>query len=159
MLIYDVAKEFQKEKIPYAVVGGLALAFHGIVRATLDVDLIIQLSHKYLEKTEKALNNLGLTSRIPVRAKDISSFREEYIEKKNLIAWSFVDFKNPMRQVDILITLSLEDISYETIKIGGHKIPVAKLEDLAKMKKKANRPQDLIDLDKIYEKIKSKKEK
>lgn len=33
--------------------------------------------------------------------------RKEYIENRNLIAWSFVDYQNPSRQVDILITKDL----------------------------------------------------
>lgn len=157
MLVYEITDVFSKKKIPFAIVGGLALAFHGIVRSTVDVDLVINLSGLHLEKAEQALKEIGLQSRIPVRAKDIAAFREEYIRDRNLIAWSFVDFKNPLRQVDILINLSLENLPHQTFKVGGVRIPVATLQALAEMKKTAGRPQDLVDLEKIYEKIKSTK--
>jgi hypothetical protein len=157
MLIYDLTREFQKQKIPFAIVGGVALALNGIVRATLDLDLVIKLNAKNLELAEIALNILDLQSRIPVRAKEIFQFREQFIKEKNLIAWSFVDYKNPIRQVDILITFSLDDIEYKNIKVGGYNIPTATLKELAKMKKVAGRPQDLVDLEKINEKIKSTK--
>lgn len=157
MLVYEITDVFSKKKIPFAIVGGLALAFHGIVRNTVDVDLVISLTAPQLEKAEQALKEIGLQSRIPVRAKDIAAFRKEYIRDRNLIAWSFVDFKNPLRQVDILIHLSLEDLPHQTIKVGGVRIPVATLQALAEMKKTAGRPQDLVDLERIYEKIKSTK--
>lgn len=31
---------------------------------------------------------------------------EEYIENRNLFAWPFVDYKNPMRRADIRIKLN-----------------------------------------------------
>ncbi len=155
MLIYDLTAGFKKAKIPFAVIGGLALALHGIVRATIDIDIVIKLNADNLKKAESVLESLGLTSRIPVRAEDIIKFKDEYIREKNLIAWSFVDYKKPSRQVDILITFSLEDIDFQDIKVGGIKIPTATLEELAKMKKQVGRPQDLIDLETIREKINS----
>lgn len=154
MILYEVTKAFQKEKIPFAVVGGLALALHGIVRATIDLDLVMSLTLEQLTKAEKALIELGLQSRIPVRAKDIANFRQEYIENRNLIAWSFVDASAPLRQVDLLIHRDLNDIETEIVKVGGMKIPVATLAALAVMKKEAGRPQDLVDLERIHEKIK-----
>lgn len=159
MLVYDLTKCFQKAKIPFAIIGGLALALQGIVRATIDIDLVIQLSPENLKKAEDALRSLGLQSRIPVRAEDIAKFKDEYIRDRNLMAWSFVDYKNPTRQVDILITHTLEDIDFETIKVGGFKIPTATLVQLAKMKKQSGRPQDLVDLENINEKIKQKSKK
>lgn len=159
MLVYDLTKCFQKEKIPFAIIGGLALALHGIVRATIDIDLVISLSPENLKKAEDALKSLGLQSRIPVRAEDIAKFKDEYIRDKNLMAWSFVDYKNPTRQVDILIIHTLEDIDFETIKVAGFKIPTATLVQLAKMKKQSGRPQDLVDLENINEKINQKSQK
>ena len=154
MLIYEVHKAFEDFKIPYAIVGGYALAFHQIVRATVDVDLVLKLDLETFEKAEKSLKSIGLQSRIPVTAKDIIQFRKEYIENRNLIAWSFVDFKNPMRQVDILITMTLSSLKVEKISVAGFKIPVVSLTDLMKMKKKSGRPQDLLDVEMIEKRLK-----
>ncbi len=154
MLIYEIHKAFEEHKIPYVIVGGYALAFHQIVRATVDVDLIIKLDLDTFEKAEKALKALGLQSRLPVTAKDIITFRKEYIENRNLIAWSFVDPKNPMRQVDILITINLSSLKVDKVSVGGLKIPVVSLNDLMNMKKKAGRPQDLLDVEMIEKRLK-----
>lgn len=159
MFFYEVIDSFEKEKLKYAIVGGYALALHGIVRATMDIDLVLSLNQDSYERAEKCLLGLNLQSRIPVRAQDIIKMRKEYIEKRNLIAWSFVDFKNPTRQLDIIITIDFNDINTERISVGGKKLNVISLEDLLKMKKAAGRPQDLIDVESIKKKLNEKKPK
>ncbi|AFY01355.1 nucleotidyl transferase AbiEii/AbiGii toxin family protein [Bdellovibrio bacteriovorus] len=157
MLLYQLVDKFQYEKIPFTLVGGYALALHGIVRATMDVDFVLNLKLEDYQKAETALASLGLQPRIPVRAQDIIQFRKEYIEERNLIAWSFVDFKDPSRQVDILITKNLKDLDVVKISVAGRRIPVASLKELLKMKLESNRPQDQIDILRIKEVLNEKK--
>jgi hypothetical protein len=153
MLIYQLVDSFNKEKLKYAVVGGYALALHGIVRATMDVDFVLNLRESDFHLAENILNKLGLQSRLPVRAQDIIKMRKEYIEQRNLLAWSFVDYQNPSRQVDILITEDLGDLDVEVISVGGRKISVISLEELLRMKLASARPQDLVDAENIKAKI------
>jgi hypothetical protein len=157
VFLIEVASAMEKFKVPFVVVGGYALALHGIVRATMDVDFVIHLTEGNLQAAENALNSVGLQSRIPVRASDVYKFRKEYIEKRNLLAWSFADFKNPTRQVDILIDVDKDDLEVVKISVGGHKIPVVSLRSLQKMKEKAGRPQDLVDVQNIKEVLDGKK--
>ncbi len=157
MLIYEIHKAFEIHEVPYVIIGGYALAFHEIVRATFDVDLVIKLDLSTFEKAEAALKSINLQSRIPVNAKEIIQFRQEYITKRNLVAWSFVDYKNPIRQVDLLVTMDISSIKVENISVAGTKLPVASLKDLLKMKKLAARPKDLIDIIAIEKKLKEKK--
>ncbi len=159
MLLYEITDIFDQSQLRYALVGGYALAMHGLIRATMDVDLVLRLNLNDFEKAEKALGDIGLQSRLPIRAQDVIKMRKEYIENRNLIAWSFVDYKNPLRQVDILITKDLKDLNVERISVGGRKITVASLEDLLKMKQAAGRPQDLIDIKNIKEKLYEKKKR
>ena len=157
MLLYELTDAFTSAKLKYAVVGGYALALHGLVRATMDVDFVISLTQNDFELAEKTLNKIGLQSRLPIRAQDIIKMRKEFIEERNLIAWSFVDYKNPSRQVDILITKDLAKIETEKISVGGRKITVASLRELLKMKQESARPQDLIDIQNIKAKLDEKK--
>ncbi len=99
MVIYEVVQVLNKYKLKYAIVGGYALA------------------------------EIGLQSRLPIRAQDVIKMRREYIENRNLLAWSF----------------------------GGKKITVISLKELLKMKVKAGRPQDLVDAKNIKEKLNEKK--
>lgn len=129
MVIYEVVQALNKYRLNYAIVGGYALALHGLVRATIDVDLVLSLKLADFEFAELALAEIGLQSRLPIRAQDVIKMRREYIENRNLLAWSF----------------------------GGKKITVISLKELLKMKVKAGRPQDLVDAKNIKEKLNEKK--
>lgn len=158
MLALELAERLNQLKITYALVGGYALAFYGIVRATVDVDLVVSLDLKSLEAVEKLLiEEFKLQSRIPVRAQEIFQFREEYIKNRNLIAWSFVDPASPIRQVDILINYDVKDLVVNRIKVGAVRVSVASVESLYEMKLVSNRPQDQLDIEKLKEKINEKK--
>lgn len=159
MFLLELCKAFSRNEIPYCLVGGYALALHGIVRATMDVDFAISLKQDHLETAEQALRALGLESRIPVRAQDISQFHEEYRLKRNLIAWSFVDAKNPTRQVDLLLHPPLKQLKTETISLHGLKIPVATKKTLLEMKRSSNRPEDQLDIQKLEEALEKEKSK
>jgi hypothetical protein len=156
MLLYEVTDKFHELKLKYAIIGGYALALHGMVRATIDVDFVISLKLEDFELAEKALAEIGLRSRLPVRAHEVFKMRKEYIENRNLLAWSFVDYANPARQVDILITKDLRRLETQIIRVGGRKISIVSLKELLRMKREAGRPQDLVDVEKIKEKLNKK---
>lgn len=156
MLIYELIDHFDRAKLKYAIVGGYALALHGLVRATMDVDFVLFLKLEDYEVAEKTLLKMGLQSRLPIRAQEVFKMRKEYIEKRNLIAWSFVDFKDPSKQVEILINKDLKDLKTEKISVGGRKISVVSLRQLLQMKIETGRPQDLIDIENIKAKLNEK---
>lgn len=153
MFFLDLIKKFEEEKVPYILVGGYALALHGIIRATMDVDLVVNLTEPHLERAEQVLGSLGLQSRIPVTAKEISQFHEEYRKVRNLIAWSFVDYKDPTRQVDLLIHPPLRSLKSQLISVHGTKVRVATKKTLLNMKRVANRPEDQLDIARLEEAI------
>jgi hypothetical protein len=157
LLLLELVKIFEKEKIPYLLVGGYALALQGIVRATMDVDFVVSLKEEHLVKAEKTLNQMGLQARIPVRAKDVAQFHEEYRLQRNLIAWSFVDFRDPSRQVDLLIHPPLKSLKSETISVHGIKVRVATKKTLLEMKRAANRPEDQLDISRLEEALRHEK--
>lgn len=146
MFLLKLADKLQQHKVPYCLVGGLAVVFHGVTRGTMDIDIIIHINLKNLTNAELALKELGLVSRLPIRAKDLAEFRVEYIEKRNLIAWSFVNPKNPSEVVDIIITHNSKDIKTISMSLYGKKIPVISKPDLIQMKLESGRPQDLEDV-------------
>jgi hypothetical protein len=149
MLLYEVVDALDKYKVKHAIIGGYAMALHGHVRATLDVDLVLSLRQADFQSAEIALKEINLQSRLPVRAQEVFQMREEYIANRNLKAWSFVDYANPSRQVDILITKDLRDLTVQKIAVAGRKISVISIKDLIALKTEAGRPQDLVDIDKL----------
>ncbi len=146
-----ICAKFNKNKQPYALVGGHAVALHGAVRGTIDVDFVIEWSRKTLIKTESTLNSMGLISRLPIDANDVFTFREEYIEKRNLIAWNFYNPDNLMEQVDIIINYDFKENTVKNIKIGTTVIPLLNIDELIKMKTESGREQDLSDVDALQQ--------
>jgi hypothetical protein len=51
-----------KYKVEYIIVGGYALAFHGVPRLTGDIDIFINSSHENAKKILDALNEFGFES-------------------------------------------------------------------------------------------------
>ncbi len=146
MFIHTVCKALEDAKIPYAVVGGYAVSFHGAPRGTFDIDFAIRWTLQNLEKMESALKAIGLVSRIPVDAKAIYTFRDEYIQNRNIIAWNFYNPIKPIEQVDIVINYDLADARTKTIRTAEGKIIILSKEDLIVMKRASGRPQDLEDI-------------
>ncbi len=147
MFIHDICSSLDKAQVPYAIVGGYAVALHGAIRGTVDVDVAIQWSLKNLQNTENAFKQLGLVSLIPITAENLFQFREEYIQNRNLIAWNFYDPSNPLNQVDIIINYDLNSVrNIKPIKTSSGTIRILSLHDLIEMKKASGRPQDLEDV-------------
>lgn len=132
--------------IKYAVVGGYAVSLHGAVRGTVDVDLVVSLEERSLVKVEEALQSLGLASRLPVGAAEVFKFREEYIQSRNLKAWTFVNPSVPTEVVDILITHDVRRLKTVSVKTAFGKIKVVSVKDLIQMKRESGREQDLADI-------------
>lgn len=146
MLLHDVVDALQKAKVPCAIAGGCAVALHGAVRGTVDVDIVLRLSRNHFLAAETALKTLGLTPRLPVTAGEVFDFREEYIKNRNLVAWSFFNPRDPSQIVDIIITHDLAKLAITRIQSAGRTLPVLALPDLIAMKKASGRPQDLEDV-------------
>jgi hypothetical protein len=151
MLINRLTRAFQTEGVRFAVAGGYAVALHGAVRGTVDVDIVLRFSRKDFLAAEKALKSLGLLCRLPVDAGQVFDFREDYIKNRNLVAWSFYNPANPAEIVDVVITHDLGKMKVDRIKVGQDSIPIVSRRDLIAMKKKSGRPQDLVDVKALEE--------
>lgn len=146
MFIQKVIRTLDKNRVKYVLVGGYAVALHGAIRGTVDIDIAIALNRATFKRAETALQEIDLESRLPVTAEEVFSFRNEYIRKRNLKAWSFVNPRNPLDVVDILLTEDASKISTVNKRAFGMNIKVAAITDLIAIKKKAGRTQDLEDI-------------
>ncbi len=132
--------------VRYAVVGGHAVALHGAVRGTVDLDIVISWTRQSLVNTEKALMGIGLVSRLPISATDILEFRNEYIQNRNLVAWNFYNPGDLSEQVDIIITYDLKGKRTKRIDLENTSIQILSKRDLIEMKRQSGRPQDKEDV-------------
>lgn len=145
-LLIRVTKALEDHRVPYALVGGYAVALHGAVRGTVDVDCVIEHTEACFQACEVALRSIGLVSRLPVSAREVFQFREEYINRRKMIAWSFYNPVNPIEVVDIIITHNVADLKIISLRAGLAKVRVLSITDLIIMKRAAGRPQDLEDV-------------
>jgi len=146
MFIKRVIRALSDADVPYVLAGGYALALHGAVRGTVDIDIAIALDEDVFVRCETALKGIGLVPRLPVTAAEVFHFREEYIRRRNLVAWSFHNPANPLEVVDILITEDAARLESVEMKAFDMTLRVASIPALMAMKRKAGRPQDLEDI-------------
>ena len=146
MFLLRLVKKLRQNKVDFAVAGGYAVSLHGAVRGTIDVDLVASWTGNQLSQLESTLTGLGLVSRLPITAKEVFAFREEYLAKRNLVAWSFVNPNLRTELVDILLTTDLAKLKTKTVKVQGVAVPIVALADLIEMKREADREQDRNDV-------------
>lgn len=152
-LFEEVFSALNQEKVKYLVVGGVAVNLHGFMRFTGDLDILLLLEDKNLEKMDQVMKKLHYSERLPIKIQSLSDVVKvkKWLKEKNMRAYSFFPPKNNPLQIDVIIeeSLKFEDIVDRKIikKVSGVNIPLVSINDLIKMKKKASRPQDLIDLE------------
>src|SRR6266540_867454 len=138
--------------VRYVVVGGVAVVLHGYARFTADLDLVVDLSPTESSKAIEALVALGLQPMNPV---DPMSFADEttrarWIEEKGMMVFSLFDPADPLRRVDVFVDnpIDFEQLwaRSETVALGTTTARIASIEDLVKMKRISDRPQDRLDI-------------
>jgi hypothetical protein len=64
LLFLDIVEILQREKVDYAVIGAFALAVHGTVRGTMDVDAVVHASPPQLAKLQKMFDRADFRSEL-----------------------------------------------------------------------------------------------
>ncbi|WP_223788694.1 hypothetical protein [Marinicella meishanensis] len=146
MFILQVCETLSSNNINYALIGGYAVALHGAVRGTVDIDFVIQWELDQLIGVENAMNSIGLVSKLPINAKELYENRDEFIENRNMIAWNFYDPEDLSKSVDLVINYDLGDREVVKKSVGLSKVCLLNKTDLIDMKTKSARPQDLEDV-------------
>lgn len=141
----EFVKSLETEGIEYATCGGLAMAVHGYVRATKDLDFLIR--PEDLNKAFVVARSLGFDIEgLPLEF-DGGSFQLRRISKINKETKSLitVDF--------ILVTEKIEDVweDREHLDWESGSAWVVSRRGLIKMKTTAGRDQDLLDIRKLEE--------
>ena len=153
MYYFELLKSLNDNKVRYLIVGGLAVNLHGIPRMTQDIDIIIEMQQDNIINTIKSFKDIGYSCKLPINPEDMAKpeIVQEWISKRNLVAISFFDCHKPFKIADIILEhpLSFEEAFKCKITKIVKDIPVniASIDDLVKMKLKANRKQDISDIE------------
>ena len=152
MFFRELFAALEAAGVSYAVVGGVALNLHGVPRMTYDIDLVVATTAESLRTCRELLERLGLRCRLPLVLEDLATLerRRELEDERNLLAVTFTDPSNPLREVDVLVAPSLDPDGVcaraVTKRTESLVVRVAHIDDLLAMKRAAARPQDLADV-------------
>jgi len=137
----------------YCVVGGFAVSLHGIPRLTYDLDIVVLLDPPNLRRVDSALRSLGLAPRAPVELSDFADddLRRAWLTERNLMALSYGDPADPLREVDVLVSPPVDSVPElvaraKLVAVGNLTVPLVAIPDLIQMKQRSDRAQDLADV-------------
>lgn len=140
--VYQIVHEMNQKGVEYIIVGGIALALHGVVRATEDIDIFIKPTSENIARFKSSLRSLWNDSAID----DISA--EDLLGEYPAIRYGPPD---DSISIDILTRLGedflYDDLEAESIETLNMPVRVATVNTLILMKKDTVRLQDKADVD------------
>ena len=135
--LLDVFASFQKYKVKYLVIGGIAAVLHGVPRATFDLDILIEASSENSQRLLDALTAANFATATLITADE-------------LLAHEITIFRDRVR---IDVQTSTPGIKFEeawqqrvVMTYQGQEFYVASKEDVILSKRAAGRDKDLEDV-------------
>ena len=144
-----VLKAFEEQRLEYALIGATALAMHGIVRATEDVDFFIRATAENVERLKRAFRSAYADD------PHINEIRAEDL----LGEYPSVRYYPPTGDLyfDVLTRLGgaarYEDVAVETKVVAGIRVRVATPRALYDLKKDTVRALDRQDAEAIRQRF------
>jgi len=130
-------------KVKFLIVGGYAVAAHGYVRYTRDIDILISNEEKNAKKVSAVLQEFGFGS--------LGITKEDLMNDDLILQLGY-----PPLRIDLITSITghvnfdkLYD-NHDSLPFGENmKLPVINRVDLIENKKKSGRPRDLADADEL----------
>jgi hypothetical protein len=136
-LLLDVIDILEREQLAYAVIGALAASVHGVVRASMDADAVVQASIQRLRELQTRFQSLGW----------VTSFRTGDLDDPIPALLQVSDTHD--NRVDLLAGLrGLDRRAYErviSLPFEEHALKIIGREDFIAMKVFAGGPLDMSD--------------
>ena len=151
----DIGKVFaalNEAGVRYLVVGGVAVVLHGRLRATADLDLVLDLDRENVLRALKALESLDFLPRAPVEAEAFADpeIREAWVVERNLEVFTLWSPRFTGFQVDLFARVPFDFVEAysRAVRVSLHtaEATVASLDDLIEMKRGSDRPVDIEDV-------------
>lgn len=151
-----IAAALNHAEVPFLVVGGIAVMEHGYGRNTYDVDLVIRLSPDVIGRAFEALAKVGYRPSVPITVEQFvqPEERRSLLENKRMQVLNFSSDQHRETPLDIFVTepfnFAEEYKNAEDREVApGLMVRIVSLETLFAMKRAANRPKDLADIDEL----------
>jgi hypothetical protein len=133
----DLLKLLSARNVNYVIVGAYAMAAHGFVRATGDIDIFVQPTPENSEAVFASLVDFGA----PLSAVTAEDFRTP---------GTVYQIGVPPNRIDILTDidgLTFEEVGSFNVEIDGLAVPFLDLESLKRNKAATGRTKDKLDLE------------
>ncbi len=157
----SIMEALHREGVRCLVVGGLAVNAHGLLRATVDVDLVVQLAPENIRRTFAALASLGYEPLVPVTAEGFADARTRslWIREKRMRVLQFRSEAHRTVTVDVFVEepFAFEEEYARALRkslSGGIEVRFVCLKALLRMKEQAGRPRDLADIAELKRRLK-----
>lgn len=135
--LQDVFRCFQKHKVRYLVIGGVASVLHGVPRATFDLDILIEATPDNAKRLLDALLDAQLATALLTTPEDLLAYEITVLEDKVRIdvqtSSPGVNFQDAWQRC-------------ETMNYHGQEFYVLSKDDLISSKRAAGREIDLQDV-------------
>lgn len=136
----DILVELSRSKADFLLIGGWALAFHGHVRGTEDMDVLVRPNAENAKRVFAALAAFGA----PVASHKVTPglFEQERYGYR---------FGVKPHLVEVLTTIDGVNFDeafkgHQTVSVDGYDVPVIGYEALLQNKRASGRPKDLADV-------------
>lgn len=141
-------RRLRPSRVSYVLVGGMAMAAQGLVRATRDIDVVVSVEAKNIDRLKAALQEL-------FNDLEIDSIRADELAGD----YPAIQYVPPTGDfwIDILARLGeafqFADLESEELVVEGVRVMVATPRTLYRMKKDTVRPQDRLDAQALRERF------
>lgn len=145
--LLDFIDVFDELKIPYAVMGGLAVRAYGVPRPTYDVDVSLTISEDGLPQLYDAVENAGYT--VP------EAYRSGWVDR--IADMPLVKFRIYRVDKSVDVDVFIVETNYQRLamerrgrwELHGRSVWIISAEDLVLLKLVAGRPRDMGDIEDV----------
>lgn len=151
--IQGIFEQLDAADVSYIVIGGVAVGFHGYVRATKDLDIVPSPDHSNLERLAGALRALDAeldgaedfdAAELPDPLDpDTLALGGNWVMQTRLGRFDVMQWLNDTGLWEMLSPNAVE------VEMEGLRVKVAGYDDLIALKRLAARPSDLEDLERL----------
>jgi hypothetical protein len=149
----DLFSALHRHQVEYVLIGGLAVALHGVERNTMDIDVCVVVTPGNLQHLIAAAKELKLQPMLPVPLGSLADIPtlERWHAERHLQAFSLLSEAAGGVSVDVLLFPPVEpaQMCQRAIRldIAGISVQLATIDDLIALKRHAARPIDLADIE------------
>ena len=140
--VFRFFRDLEQKNVKYLLVGGFAMAFHGYVRATSDLDLWIKDDPKNIEKLKLVFSENGVVGIEKTKSLQfVAGFTQFKVGNSGFVV-------DPMTSMKAFNSFDFDQCYERAIpgEFNGIHFKVIHMNDLLKEKEATNRPKDQADI-------------